>query len=77
MQHSALLAPCCVGIAELEGAAAIAAQQVRADEVIIRYDGKLAPSEDKVQTRIDAINGAAEHTNNEGCVGAGVATCRR
>ena len=64
-----------MGIAEFEGVAAIAAQQVRADEV--RYDGKLAPSEDKVQTRIDAINGAAEHTNNEGCVGAGVATCRR
>ena len=53
MQHSALLAPRCVGIAELEGAAAIAAQQVRADEV--RYDGKLAPSEDEVQPRIDAI----------------------
>jgi hypothetical protein len=41
--------------AEFEGAAAIAAQQVRADEV--RYDGKLAPSEDEVQTRIDAITG--------------------
>jgi DUF3102 family protein len=41
-------------IAELEGAAAMAAQQVRA-EYGARYEGKLALSEDEVQTRIDAI----------------------